>query len=191
MTEKELKDKAEIFFIEKNYLHSGLADRPRIINWMAEFAKSEVEKAVAAKDKKIAEIRRLCKAFLHDLPCSHNVSVIGEFLDAYADNKILDEFKKSVVASKDAELKSWKEAHDNLVMQLTIQSDEVERLAEGIAATAESIQNDIERGTMNEYGYLVAKTAKDRLEGLLSPADEPKPLDSPAPVTETLNEDQE
>ena len=64
--------------------------------------------AVARESKasnKVAEIRRLCKAFLYDLPCSHNVAVIGDFLDAYADNKILDEFKKTVVAAKDAEIK--------------------------------------------------------------------------------------
>ncbi len=85
MTERELKDKAETFFIEKNYLHSGLADRPRIINWMAEFAKSEVEKAVAAKDKEIealkAENKRQRDALLDIEDDANAKAVLGETLN--------------------------------------------------------------------------------------------------------------
>ena len=73
---------------------------------------------------KIAEIRRLCKAFLYDLPCSHNVAVIGDFLDAYADNKIIDEFKKTVVAAKDTEIAELKAQIRNY--ELRIDSDAVE-----------------------------------------------------------------
>ena len=46
-TVEEITDKAEVFVIEKNYIHSGLADRPRIISWIAEFAVAHANDAIA------------------------------------------------------------------------------------------------------------------------------------------------
>jgi len=46
-TMREIIDMAEVFVIEKNYIHSGLADRPRIISWIAEFAVAHANDAIA------------------------------------------------------------------------------------------------------------------------------------------------
>ena len=80
MTEQELRQEF------KN--HSDCySDAFEVIQAMTEDAAIALAKAYAdaresKASNKVAEIRRLCKAFLYDLPCSHNVAVIGDFLDA-------------------------------------------------------------------------------------------------------------
>ena len=171
MTEQELRQEF------KN--HSDCySDAFEVIQAMTEDAAIALAKAYSdARESKsaskVAEIRRLCKAFLYDLPCSHNVSVIGEFLDAYADNKILDEFKKTVVAAKDTEIAYWKDrweagnkAHDAEFSSIIAQNAEnkrlnaeVERLREGIQDAVDWLNNPDDNVDFDEL-----------LQSLLSPA---------------------
>ena len=106
MNEQELRDN-EFRADMENALHQNRS-LTMIAQTIWELAKAYAGAREAKASNKVAEIRRLCKAFLYDLPCSHNVAVISDFLDAYADNKILDEFKKTVVAAKDTEIAELK-----------------------------------------------------------------------------------
>ena len=113
MTEQELRDNKFRADVE-NALHQNRS-LTMIEHTIWEMTKAYADERESKSANKVAEIRRLCKAFLYDLPCSHNVAVIGDFLDAYADNKILDEFKKTVVAAKDAEIKRLRDALERVM----------------------------------------------------------------------------
>jgi predicted nuclease with TOPRIM domain len=161
--------------------------------------------AVARESKasnKIAEIRRLCKAFLYDLPCSHNVAVIGDFLDAYADNKIIDEFKKTVVAAKDteiAELKAQVEGLTTKCLDWKHESRELRAENRRLLNLHDDKDNEI-TGYKVEVFQLKSEIKRLR-DALIWLKDNRSPdramievfIDkalSPAPVMETQNEDQ-
>ena len=164
-----------------------------IAQTIGELAKAYADARESKASNKVAEIRRLCKAFLYDLPCSHNVAVIGDFLDAYADNKILDEFKKKVVAAKDTEIAELKAQIRNY--ELRIDSDAVEldkRYSERTELNAEikRLRDGIQKGfeKLAEIPYCsVLRTIFDNANGVQNGLES---LLSPAPVTETQNEDQ-
>ena len=98
MTEQELRDK--LISVAPSAVYANESEIQAIVDLTKDYADARESKSAS----KVAEIRRLCKAFLYDLPCSHNVAVIGDFLAAYADNNIHDEFKKKVVDAKDTEI---------------------------------------------------------------------------------------
>ncbi len=159
-------------------------------NEAVNLAKAYADARESKASNKVAEIRRLCKAFLYDLPCSHNVAVISDFLDAYADNKILDEFKKKVVAAKDTEIAELKAQIRNY--ELRIDSDAVEldkRYSERTELNAEikRLRSGVEdvvhslkfrgMGTLAEMQIVPKFTPSLEFEALIN-------LLSPAPVTE-------
>ena len=69
-------------------------------------------------------------------------------------------------AAKDAEIAEWKQAHDNLAMQLTIQSDEVQRLTEGML----EIREDISESLIHPSDVVVVNKWLDSINALLFPA---------------------
>lgn len=58
---------------------------------------------------------------------------------------------------------------------------EIKQLREGMGAVVSNIQSDIESGLLDKEGYATAKAAQDGLMYILSPA----------PVTETQNEEKQ
>ncbi len=185
MNERELRDN-EFRADMENALHQNRS-LTMIAQTIWELAKAYADARESKASNKVAEIRRLCKAFLYDLPCSHNVAVIGDFLDAYADNKILDEFKKKVVAAKDTEIAELKAQIRNY--ELRIDSDAVEldkRYSERTELNAEikRLRDGIQKGfeKLAEIPYCsVLRTIFDNANGVQNGLES---LLSPAPVTE-------
>ena len=181
MNERELRDN-EFRADMENALHQNRS-LTMIAQTIWELAKAYADARESKSANKIAEIRRLCKAFLYDLPCSHNVAVIGDFLDAYADNKIIDEFKKTVVAAKDteiAELKAQVEGlktdmqHSRLIEAAQVKESnelnaEIKRLRDGIKKGFEKLA-EIPYCSVLRTIFDNAKGVQNDLESLLSPA---------------------
>lgn len=189
MTEQELRHEF------KN--HSDCySDAFEVIQAMTEdaaiaLAKAYAEARESKSASKVAEIRRLCKAFLYDLPCSHNVAVIGEFLDAYADNKILDEFKKTVVAAKDTEIAYWKDrweagnkSHDAEFSSIIAQNAENKRLKDELNQLRDGCKSIFENVNMS----MIHPSDIVLVNGWLSQIEQLFKV-SPAPVTEGTTED--
>lgn len=138
-TVEEITDKAEVFVIEKNYIHSGLADRPRIISWIAEFAVAHANDAVAdEKARLLKRYRARIKRLRADDAETHRIQI------EVKDDRIEAERAKNAALVAAAELvikRNWERINGD-GSDYSLFSQAIGNLGDAIAANENGGAND-------------------------------------------------